>query len=55
MASTWLARRSAKKADVQGEMRRQIKRRLPADVYDRDEQERMDAALIHLLRVRKGR
>jgi hypothetical protein len=45
----------SKKADVQREMRRQIKRRLPADVYDRDEQERLAAALIDLLKVRKGR
>ena len=45
----------SKKADVQREMRRQIKRRLPADVYDRDAQERLAAALIDLLKVRKGR
>jgi type I restriction enzyme, R subunit len=45
----------SKKADVQREMRRQIKRRLPADVYDRDEQERLAAALIDLLKVRSGR
>jgi Domain of unknown function (DUF3387) len=45
----------SKKADVQREMRRQIKRRLPVDVYDRDEQERLAAALIDLLKVRKGR
>jgi len=45
----------SKKADVQREMRRQIKRRLPATVYDRDEQERLAAALIDLLKVRKGR
>ncbi len=45
----------SRKADVQREMRRQIKRRLPADVYDRDEQERLAAALIDLLKVRKGR
>jgi type I restriction enzyme, R subunit len=45
----------SKKADVQREMRRQIKRRLPTDVYDRDEQERLAAALIDLLKVRKGR
>jgi type I restriction enzyme R subunit len=44
-----------KKADVQREMRRQIKRQLPADIYDRDEQERLAAALIDLLKVRKGR
>jgi Domain of unknown function (DUF3387) len=45
----------SKKADVQREMRRQIRRRLPADVYDRDEQERLAAALIDLLKVREGR
>jgi type I restriction enzyme R subunit len=45
----------SKKADVQREMRRQIKRRLPPDVYGRDEQERLAAALIDLLKVRKGR
>jgi type I restriction enzyme, R subunit len=45
----------SKKADVQREMRRQIKRRLPADVYRTDEQERLAAALIDLLKVRKGR
>jgi type I restriction enzyme R subunit len=45
----------SKKADVQREMRRQIKRRLPPHVYDRDEQERLAAALIDLLKVRKGR
>ena len=45
----------SKKADVQREMRRQIKRRLPPDVYDSDEQERLAAALIDLLKVRKGR
>ena len=43
------------KADVQREMRRQIKRRLPADVYGRDAQESLAAALIDLLKVRKGR
>jgi hypothetical protein len=36
-------------------MRRQIKRRLPNEVYSKDEQERIAAALIDLLRVRKGR
>jgi type I restriction enzyme R subunit len=45
----------SKKADVQREMRRQIKRLLPADVYGRDEQEHLAAALIDLLKVRKGR
>ncbi len=43
------------KADVQREMRRQIKRRLPADVYGKDAQESLAAALIDLLKVRKGR
>lgn len=43
------------KSDVQREMRRQIKRRLPGDAYSREEQERLAAALIDLLRVRKGR
>jgi type I restriction enzyme R subunit len=45
----------SRKADVQREMRRQIKRRLPVDVYDREEQDRLAAALIDLLRVRNGR
>jgi hypothetical protein len=45
----------SKKADVQREMRRQIKRRLPTDLYDQDEQERLAAALIDLLKIRKGR
>jgi type I restriction enzyme, R subunit len=45
----------SKKTDVQREMRRQIKRRLPNEVYEKDEQERLAAALIDLLRVRKGR
>ena len=45
----------SQKTDVQREMRRQIKRRLPAEMYGKDEQERIAAALIDLLRVRKGR
>lgn len=45
----------SKKADVQREMRRQNTRRLPGDVYGKDEQERLAAALIDLLKVRKGR
>ncbi len=45
----------SKKTDVQREMRRRIKRRLPNEVYTREEQERLAAALIDLLRVRKGR
>ena len=45
----------SKKADVQREMRRQIKRRLPSEVYSKDEQDRLAAALIDLLKVRKGR
>ena len=43
------------KTDVQREMRRQIKRKLPNEVFSRDEQERLAAALIDLLRVRKGK
>jgi type I restriction enzyme R subunit len=43
------------KADVQRQMRSAIKRRLPDDMYSKDEQERLAAALIDLLRVRKGR
>ena len=45
----------SKKTDVQREMRRQIKRRLPNEVYSREEQDRLAAALIELLRARKGR
>ena len=45
----------SKKADVQREMRRQIKRRLPNDVYSRAEQDRLAGALIDLLKVRRGR
>jgi hypothetical protein len=36
-------------------MRRQIKRRLSPDMYRTDEQERLAAAVIDLLKVRKGR
>ena len=43
------------KADVQREMRRQIKRRLPAEVYGKDAQEGLAAALIDLLKARKAR
>jgi type I restriction enzyme R subunit len=45
----------SKKNDVQREMRRQIKRRLPDELYSKAEQERLAAALIDLLRVRKGK
>jgi type I restriction enzyme, R subunit len=45
----------SRKGDVQREMRRQIKRRLPDDVYTKAEQDRLAAALIELLRARKGR
>ncbi|MEZ4330895.1 MAG: type I restriction endonuclease subunit R [Myxococcota bacterium] len=45
----------SRKSDVQREMRRQIKRRLPAERYGKEEQDRIAAALIDLLRVRKGR
>ena len=45
----------ARKTDVQRRMRRQIKRRLPDDLYSKGEQDRLAAALIDLLRVRKGR
>ena len=37
------------------EQHAEIKRRLPAAFYHRDEQERLAAALIDLLKVRKGR
>ena len=43
----------SKKNDVQREMRRQIKRRLPAEMYDKGEQERMAEAVVDLLKVRK--
>ena len=45
----------SKKNDVQREMRRQIKRRLPDELYTKAEQDRLAAALIDLLRVRKGK
>jgi type I restriction enzyme R subunit len=45
----------SRKSDVQREMRRQIKRRLPKDLYSPGEQERLAVALIDLLRVRKGK
>ena len=44
-----------KKTDVQRQMRGQIKRRLPNEAYSREEQERLAAALIDLLRARRGR
>jgi type I restriction enzyme R subunit len=43
------------KTDVQRQIRSQITRQLPNDVYSREEQDRLAAALIDLLRVRKGR
>ncbi len=43
------------KTDVQREMRRKIKRQLPDELYGKPEQERIAAAMIDLLRVRKGR
>jgi type I restriction enzyme R subunit len=42
-----------KKNDVQREMRRQIKRKLPSDVYGKAEQERVAEAVVDLLKVRK--
>jgi type I restriction enzyme R subunit len=44
-----------KKSDVQREMRRQIKRRLPSKLYGKTEQERVAEAIVDLLKVRKKR
>jgi hypothetical protein len=52
---TWAIVDWSKKADLQREMRRQIKRRLSPEMYGKDEQERLAAAVIDLLKVRKGR
>ena len=45
----------SKKSDVQRQMRRQIKRRLPNEVYSKEAQDRLALALIDLLKVRKGK
>ncbi len=45
----------ASAADVQREIRRRIKRRLPKEQYGAQERERIAAAVVDLLRVRKGR
>lgn len=42
-----------KKNDVQREMRRHIKRKLPTELYDQNEQERVAEAVVDLLKVRK--
>lgn len=44
-----------KKNDVQREMRRQIKRRLPSEMYGKSDQERVAEAIVDLLKVRKKR
>lgn len=43
------------KNDVQREMRRQIKRRLPDSLYPKPLQEKLAAAIIDLMRVRRGK
>lgn len=45
----------ANKSDVQREIRRQIKRQLPTDIYEKDVQERLAHELVDVLRARKGR
>ncbi len=44
-----------KKGDVQREMRRQIKRRLPDELFSKAGQNRIAASLVDPYRVRKGR
>lgn len=44
-----------RKNDVQREMRRQIKRKLPDELYSKDQQERLAEAVVDLLKVRKRR
>ena len=44
-----------RKNDVQREMRRQIKRKLPGAMYGPSEQERIAEAIVDLLKVRKRR
>jgi type I restriction enzyme, R subunit len=44
-----------KKSDVQREMRRLIKRRLPSKMYEETEQDRVAEAMVDLLKVRKKR
>lgn len=44
-----------KKSDVQREMRRQIKRKLPDALFSKDDQNRVAASLIDLYRAREGR